>query len=77
MNRALLSCCATRRTRSSALGTLTPALDPGRVLLFAFPLASPLPSAASATARAVLFGDLASTIGLSDCPRSCISDLRP
>ena len=31
LNRTSLSCCATRRTRSSALGALTPALCPGRV----------------------------------------------
>ena len=42
-----------------------------------FPLASPLPSTASAAARPALFGGFAGTTGLSDFPRSCISGLRP
>ena len=77
MNRASLSCCATRRTRSSALGASGPALRPGRVLLAVFPSASPLPSTASATGRPVLFGRFVGTTGLSDSPSSCIEGLRP
>ena len=77
MNRTCLSFAATRRTRSSALGTLRPALCPGRVELVAFPLGSPLSSTASATGGPVLFGGLAGTTGLSDFSRSCISGLRP
>ena len=52
MNRAFPSSCATRRTRSSSPGAPIPALRPGRVSPATFPLAGPLPSPASATARA-------------------------
>src|SRR5664280_2874937 len=45
--------------------------------LAVFPLASPLPSTTSATARAALFSGFAGTTGLSDFPRSCISGVRP
>ena len=77
MNFASLSFCAVWRTRSSALGAPCPALRPGRVLLAAFSLGSPLSSPASATAEAALFGGLAGTTGLSDFPWSCIEGLRP
>src|SRR5207244_9134771 len=77
VNRASLSCCATRRTRSSALGAPCPALRPGRVLLVVFPLASPLPSTTSAAGGPALFGGFAGNTGLSDFPRSCISGVRP
>ena len=77
VNRASLSSDAIRRTRSSALGALSPALSPGRVLLAAFPLARSLPSTTSATASAVLFGGFAGNTDLSDFRRSCISGLRP
>ena len=42
-----------------------------------FPLASPLPSTASAAARAALFGDFTGTIGQSDFPLPCIIGVRP
>jgi hypothetical protein len=77
VNRASLSFCAARRTRSSAPDTPCPALCPERVLLAVFPLASPLPSTTSATGFPVLFGGFAGNTGLSDFPRSCISGLRP
>ena len=77
MNFASLSFSAIRRTRSSALGALTPARCPERVLLDAFPSGSPLPSTASAPAEADLFGGFACTMGLSDFPWSCIEGLRP
>jgi hypothetical protein len=77
VNRASLSCCATRRTRSSALGAPGPALCPGRVLLAVFPLASPLPSTTSAATTVALFDGFAGNTGLSDFPRSCISGVRP
>ena len=63
MNRASLSLRATRRTRSSSLDTLTPALRPGRVSLAAFPLAGPLPSTTSAATEVALFGGFAGSYG--------------
>ena len=77
MNRTCLSFAATRRTRSSALGTLIPALCPGRVALVTFPLGSLLSSTTSAADCSALFGGFAGTTRLSDFPRSCISGLRP
>ena len=77
VNRTSLSFCATRRTRSSALVALTPALCPGRVLLSAFPSARPLSSTTSAPGTPGLFGSFAGTTGLSDFRRSFISGLRP
>jgi len=74
---ASLSLRAASRTRSSALVTLTPALRPGRVAPVVFPLADPLPSTASAPARAGLFGSFAGTTGPSDFPSSCIEGLPP
>jgi len=76
VNRNPLSFSAARRTRPSAFDTPCPAQCPGRVLLAVFPLARPLPSTASAPDRSGLFDDFAGTMGLSDFPRSCISDLR-
>ena len=77
MNRASLSFCATRRTRSSSLDTPCPALCPGRVSLAAFPLAGPLSSTTSAAPPWALFGSFSGTTGPSDFPRSCITGLRP
>ena len=77
MNRVSLSFCATSRTRSSPLDTLSPAPCPGRVLPSAFPLADPLPSTASAAPPWALFGGLAGTMGSSDFSPSCITGLRP
>ena len=78
VNRASVSCCATSRTRSSALDAPCPALCPARVLLAAFPSTGPLCSTASATASsAALFDSFVATTGPSDFPRSCILGLRP
>ena len=77
MNRTSLSCLATRRTRSSASGTLRPALGPGRGLLVAFSLPRPLPSPASAAGEPALFDGFAGTTGLSDFSRPCISGVPP
>src|SRR5204863_7248056 len=59
VNRASLSFCATRRTRSNLLDTSCPALRPRRVSLAAFLLAGPLPSTASAAPPWALFGSFA------------------
>jgi hypothetical protein len=67
----------TRRTRSSSLDALCPALRPERVSLVAFPSAGPLPSTASAASPWALFGGFAGTTGPSDFARSFISGLRP
>jgi hypothetical protein len=77
VNRASLSFCATRRTRSSSLDTLNPALCPGRVSLAAFPLAGPLSSTISAAPPWALFDGFSGTTGPSDFPRSSITGLRP
>ena len=77
MNRASLSFCATRRTRSRSLSALGPALRPERVSLAAFPSADPLPSTTSAAPPWALFGSFAGTTRSSDFPRSCITGLRP
>ena len=63
LNRTSLSCRATWRTRSSSLGTLFPALSPGRVLPVAFPLGDPLSSPTSAAPPGALFGSFAGTTG--------------
>jgi hypothetical protein len=75
VNHTFLSCSATRRTRSSALGTLKPAPCPGRLALaaFSFAQAASLPAAA---ACAALFGGLAATSGLSDFSSPCLSGVR-
>jgi hypothetical protein len=65
------------RTRSSALGTPSPALGPGRVLPAAFPLAGLLSSTTSAAESSALFGGFAGTTRPSDFPRSCIRGLPP
>ncbi len=77
MNRTSLSLRATRRTRSSPLDALCPALSPERVEPVAFPSGDPLPSTTSATPTGALFSDFAGTTGSSDFPRSCITGLRP
>ena len=77
MNRASLSICATRRTRSSSLGTLSSALSPRRDSLAVFSLTGALPSAASATPPKALFDSFTGTTGPSDFPRSSITGLRP
>jgi hypothetical protein len=59
VNRTSLSCRANRRTRSSPLGTLCPALSPERVELAALPSGDPLPSITSATPTGALFGGFA------------------
>ena len=63
VNRALLSLCATRRTRSSALGTLCSGSASGACFAGRVPLGQPLPSTASAPARAALFGGFVGTTG--------------
>ena len=55
---------ATRRTRSSALCELRPALCPGSVLSIAFSLPRPLPSPASAAGDPALFGGFTGTTSL-------------
>ena len=59
VNRTPLSFCAARRTRSSSLGALDPALSPERVSLAAFPSADPLPSTDSAAPPWALFTGIA------------------
>ena len=77
MNRTSLSFRATWRTRSRSLDTPSPAPRPGRVSLAVFPSGRPLPSPASATASAALFGGFAGTTGLSDFPSPSIKGLPP
>ena len=77
VNRASLSFCAAWRTRSSPFDTSGPALCPGRVVLSVFPLAERLPSPASATADAALFGRLVGTMRPSDFPCPFTSGVPP
>ena len=77
MNRTSLSFRATRRTRSSSLSALCPALGPERVSLAAFPLAGRLPSTTSAAPPWALFGSFTGSTRPSDCSRSSITGLRP
>jgi hypothetical protein len=77
MNRTCLSRFATCRTRSSALGAPTRFCARGAVCWHGFPLASPLPFIPSAACPPALFGNFASTAGLSDCPGPFIVGVRP
>ena len=63
---------ATKRTWRALPGTASGTRFAGRV-----PLAQPLPSTASAAARAALFGSFAGSTGLSDFSRSFIEGLPP
>ena len=69
MTRCCLSRLAAWRTRSSALVALSRHCVRRALRSTEFPLASSLPSTASATADAALFGGFAGTMELSDFPR--------
>src|SRR2546425_3497099 len=77
VNRCFLSRSAAWRTRSSALGA--PARPGVRSAIRSgeFPLASPLPSPASAAGSSALSGGFPGTTGLSDFPRSSIIGVCP
>ena len=72
----ILSFCATRRTRYSALGALCEAPSAERVELARF-LRRSLRYTTSATLSRALFGSFAGTTRSSDFARSCITGLRP
>lgn len=74
MNFASLSSLALLRTRPSSFGAGLPRLCVRSAFRsVAFSLASPLPSTASAAARAALFGSFAGTMGSSDLLTSFIA----
>ena len=77
MNFAFLSLLAASRTRSSALSALVRHWVRDAFCWLVFPLARPLPSAASAAARPALFGSFVGTLGLSEFPPSCIIGVWP
>src|SRR5580692_475223 len=77
VNRCFLSRLAACRTRSSALGVLSrpgvrSALHSGE-----FPLASSLPSLASAAGPSAVFREFVGTVELSDFPRPFVIGFRP
>jgi len=72
------SCCclpAACRIRSSPLRTLSRPCVRSLLCSSVFPLATPLPSAASAAGSAALFGDFPGTMGVSDFPSPSIIGL--
>jgi hypothetical protein len=77
VNRCVLSRLATSRTRSSALGASTRPCVRNALCSGEFPLASSLPSLASAARSGALFGEFTGITELCDCRRSSIIGVRP
>ena len=77
MNRCFRSFLAAWRTRSSALGASLRHCVRNALLSSEFPLASRLPSIASAATVPALFGDFVGTTQLSDFPRPFVIGVCP
>jgi len=75
--RIRISFLAASRTRARALSVRTRPCVRRTFCELEFPLASPLPSTASAAGRPALFGSFAGTMGLSDFPVPFIVGLGP